>query len=102
MIEQQGATHRKDFAKPDVDKEAIMRVMAGEEPEEIATETEQTKPSANSTKSTFKPKKLTKQDYCGQFFKIPNSTASRVNRSMFGRNITKHLTGLPILWELTN
>ena len=37
MIEQQGATHRKDFAKPDVDEEAIMRVMAGEEPEEIAT-----------------------------------------------------------------
>ncbi|WP_411897392.1 DUF3408 domain-containing protein [Elizabethkingia occulta] len=78
LIEQQGATHRKDFAKPDVDEEAIMRVMAGEEPEEIATKTEQTKPSANSTKkSTFKPKKLTKQDYCGQFFKISNITASR-------------------------
>ena len=33
-----------------MDEEAIMRVMAGEDPEEIATETEQTKPSANSTK----------------------------------------------------
>lgn len=77
-MKQQGITHREDFAKPDVDEEAIMRVMAGEDPEEIATETEQTKPSANSTKkSTPKPKKLTKQDYRGQFFKIPNSTASR-------------------------
>lgn len=78
LTEQQGVTHREDFAKPHVDEEAIMRVMAGEEPEEIVTETEQTKPSVNSTKkSTSKPKKLTKQDYCGQFFKIPNSTASR-------------------------
>ncbi|WP_447637729.1 DUF3408 domain-containing protein [Flavobacterium microcysteis] len=78
LMEQQGITHREDFAKPDVDEEAIMRVMAGEEPEEIAKETEQTKTSANSTKkSTSKPKKLTKQDYCGQFFKIPTTTASR-------------------------
>ncbi|STC98509.1 DUF3408 domain-containing protein [Elizabethkingia anophelis] len=78
LMKQQGITHREDFAKPEVDEEAVMRVMAGEEPEEIAIETEQTKPSANSTKkSTSKPKKLTKQDYCGQFFKIPNSIASR-------------------------
>lgn len=78
LTQQQEVTNRKDFAKPEVDEEAIMRVMAGEEPEEIATETEHTKPSANSTKkSTSKPKKLTKQDYCGQFFKIPTTTASR-------------------------
>ncbi|WP_313386708.1 DUF3408 domain-containing protein [Chishuiella sp.] len=78
LIEQQEATHRKDFAKPDVDEEAIMRVMEGEEPEEIATETEHSKPSVNnSKKSTSKTKKLTKEDYCGQFFKIPTTTASR-------------------------
>lgn len=78
LMEQQGVTHRKDFTKPEVDEEAIMRVMAGEEPEEIAIETEQTKPSANSTKkNTSKPKKLTKQDYCGQFFKIPKRNASK-------------------------
>ncbi|WP_254527227.1 MULTISPECIES: hypothetical protein [unclassified Sphingobacterium] len=78
LMKQQGITHRGDFAKPEVDEEAIMRIMVGEELEEIAKETEQTKPSANSTKkSTSKPKKLTKEDYCGQFFKIPNSTASR-------------------------
>lgn len=78
LMKQQGATNRKDFAKPEVDEEAIMRVMAGEEPEEMAIETEQTKPSANSTKkSTSKTKKLTKQDYCGQFFKIPNRIASK-------------------------
>jgi hypothetical protein len=78
LIEQPEATHRKDFAKPGVDEEAIMRVMAGEEPEEIATETEHSKPSVNnSKKSTSKTKKLTKEDYCGQFFKIPTTTASR-------------------------
>ena len=78
LMKQQGITHREDFVKSEVDEEAIMRVMAGEEPEEIATETEQTKPSANSTKkSTSKPKKLTKEDYCGQFFKIPNRIASK-------------------------
>lgn len=77
-LTEHGVAHREDFAKPEVDEEAIMRVMAGEEPEEIAIETEQTKPSANSTKKSIsKPKKLTKQDYCGQFFKIPTTTASR-------------------------
>jgi|SRR5690606_1154879 len=76
LMEQQGATHRKDFAKPNVDEEAIMRVMAGEEPAEI--ETEHSKPSVNnSKKSNFKPKKLNKEDYCGQFFKIPNTIASK-------------------------
>lgn len=76
LTEQQAVTHREDFAKTKVDEEAIMRVMAGEEPEETATE--QTKPSANSTKkSTSKPKKLTKEDYCGQYFKIPTTTASK-------------------------
>ena len=78
LMKQQGITHREDFAKPEVDEEAIMRVMAGEEPEEIATETEHSKPLVNnSKKGTSKTKKLTKEDYCGQFFKIPNSTASR-------------------------
>lgn len=76
--EQQAVTHREDFAKPEVDEEALMNIIAGEEPEEIATEMEQTKPSVNTTKkSTSKPKKLTKEDYCGQFFKIPNTTASK-------------------------
>ena len=74
--EQQAVTHREDFAKPQVDEEAIMRVMTGEKPAEI--EVERTRPSANNPKkSTSKPKKLTKEDYCGQFFKIPTTTASR-------------------------
>ena len=76
FTEQQVVTHREDFAKPEVDEEAIMRVMAGEEPSE--TETQHTKiPASNTKKMIYKPKKLTKEDYCGQFFKIPNSTASR-------------------------
>ncbi|WP_254050369.1 DUF3408 domain-containing protein [Myroides sp. N17-2] len=78
MTEQQAVTHREDFAKPEVNEEALMNIIAGEEPVEIATEMEQTKPSANTTKkSTSKPKKMTKEDYCGQFFKIPNRTASK-------------------------
>ncbi len=78
LTEQQAAIHRIDFAKPEVDEEALMNIIAGEEPKEIATETEQTKPSAKTTKkSTSKPKKLTKEDYCGQFFKIPTTTASK-------------------------
>ncbi|REC54167.1 conjugal transfer protein TraB [Chryseobacterium piscium] len=78
LTEQQAVTHREDFAKPEVNEEALMNIIAGEEPVEIATEMEQTKPSANTTKkSTSKPKKMTKEDYCGQFFKIPNRTASK-------------------------
>lgn len=76
LTEQQGVTHREDFAKPDVDEEAIMRVMAGEEPAQI--EAEHSKPSVNnSKKGTSKPKKLDKDDYCRQFFKIPNIIASK-------------------------
>lgn len=60
---QQGITHREDFAKPEGDEKAIMRVMAEEEPEEIATEKEHSKPSVNnSKKGTSKTKKLTKED----------------------------------------
>lgn len=78
LTEQQALTHREGFAKPEVDEEALMNIIAGEEPEEIATEMEQTKRSGNTTKkSTSKPKKLTKEDYCEQFFKIPTTTASR-------------------------
>ena len=74
--EQQAVTHREDFAKPQVDEEAIMRVMTGEKPAEI--EVERTRPSArNVPKIISKPKKLTKEDYCGQFFKIPNRIASK-------------------------
>ena len=76
FTEQQVVTHREDFAKPEVDEEAIMRVMAGEEPSE--TETENTKtPASNTRRMIYKPKKLTKEDYCGRFFKIPTTTASR-------------------------
>lgn len=72
--ERHAVTQRDDFAKPQVDEEAIMRVMAGEEP----AETERTRPSVNNIKkSTSKAKKLTQEDYCGQFFKIPTTTASR-------------------------
>ena len=61
FTEQPAVTHREDFVKPKVDEEAIMRVMAGEEPSEI--ETERSKPSVNnSKKSTFKPKKLNKEN----------------------------------------
>lgn len=43
-----------------------------------SVETEDTKPTASNTKRTIsKAKKLTKEDYCGQFFKIPNTTASK-------------------------
>ena len=74
LTEQQAVTHRADFAKPEVDEEAMMLVMAGEEP----TETEYTKPtSSNAKRTASKPKKLTKEDYCGQFFKIPNRIASK-------------------------
>jgi arginine deiminase len=62
------------FSKPEIDEEAIMRVMAGEEP----IETERTKtPLSNSKKMTSKSRKLTKEDYCGQFFKIPTTIASK-------------------------
>lgn len=73
---QQAVRHQDEFTKPDVDEEALMLVMAGEEPAEI--ETERTRPPANNAKkSTSKPKKLDKEDYCGEFFKIPNTTASK-------------------------
>ena len=76
LTEQQGVKYREDFAKPEVDEEAIMRVMAGEEPAQI--EVEHSKSSVSiSKKSTSKPKKLDKEDYCGQFFKIPNIIASK-------------------------
>ncbi|WP_407475435.1 DUF3408 domain-containing protein [Elizabethkingia anophelis] len=59
--EQQTVTHRDDFAA-----------------NEKSVETEDTKPTASNTKRmTSKPKKLTKEDYCEQFFKIPNTTASK-------------------------
>jgi hypothetical protein len=53
LTEQHAVTHRPDFAKPEVDEEALMNIIAGEEPEEIATETEQTKPSAKTTKKKY-------------------------------------------------
>ncbi|MBL7881278.1 MULTISPECIES: DUF3408 domain-containing protein [Elizabethkingia] len=74
--EKQTVINRDDFAKPDVNEEALMQVIAGDEPAE--TEAEQPKPSVRNTqKTTSKPKKLTKEDYCGQFFKIPTTTASK-------------------------
>ncbi|WLD23535.1 DUF3408 domain-containing protein [Flavobacterium dauae] len=46
--------------------------------QEQPTETQRTRPSASNAKRTAsRPKKLTKEDYCGQFFKIPNTTASK-------------------------
>ena len=74
LTEQQTVTHREDFAKPEVDEEAMMLVMAEEEP----METEDTKPTSSNAKRTVsKPKKLNKENYCEQFFKIPITTASR-------------------------
>ena len=59
--EQQTVTPRDDFTA-----------------DEKSVETEDTKPTASNTKrTTSKPKKLTKEDYCGQFFKIPTTTASK-------------------------
>lgn len=59
--EQQTVTHRDDFTA-----------------DEKSAETEDTKPTASNTKrTTSKQKKLTKEDYCGQFFKIPNTAASK-------------------------
>ena len=76
LTEQQAVTHREDFAKPEVDEEALMNIIAGEEPEE--PEMQQPKPPVRNTpKTTSKPKKLTKEDYCAQFFKIPTTTASK-------------------------
>ncbi|MCC2598514.1 MULTISPECIES: DUF3408 domain-containing protein [Bacteroidota] len=61
--EQQAVTNRDNFTTDEKTAE---------------TETEHIKPSASNTKkTTSKPKKLTKEDYCGQFFKIPNTTASK-------------------------
>ncbi len=48
------------------------------ETDEKPVEAEHTRPLvSNAKKTTSKPKKLTKEDYCGQFFKIPNTTASK-------------------------
>ncbi|WP_243389299.1 DUF3408 domain-containing protein [Avrilella dinanensis] len=81
--EQQTITHQVDFTKPNVDEEAMMLVMAGEEP----TEMEYTKPtSSNAKRTASKPKKLTKEDYCGQFFKIPNRIASK-GKSVYVRQV---------------
>lgn len=66
LMKQQGITHREDFAKPEVDEEAIMRVMAGEEPEEIATETEHSKPLVNNSKKGTSKMEL--QLKIGDFF----------------------------------
>lgn len=45
---------------------------------EKPVETEDTKSIAGITKRTVsKPKKLTKEDYCGEFFKIPKRNASK-------------------------
>lgn len=56
--------HRDDLTAPVTDEKSI--------------ETEDTRPTASNTKrTTSKPKKLTKEDYCGQFFKIPTTTASK-------------------------
>ena len=62
--EQQTVTHRDGSAKSETSEEPV--------------EAEHTRPSASNPKrTTSKPKKLTKEDYCGQFFKIPNTTASK-------------------------
>lgn len=59
--EQQAVTHQDDFTT-----------------DEKSVEMEEIKPTASNTKrTTSKPKKLTKEDYCGQFFKIPMTTASK-------------------------
>jgi len=56
----QTQNHRNDFEKPAVDEEALLNVIAGDEP----IETEQSKPTANNSKrTTSKPKKLTKEEY---------------------------------------
>lgn len=103
--EKQTVINRDDFAKPDVDEEALMQVIAGEEPIEVETETEQPKPTArNAQKTTSKPKKLTKEDYCGQFFKIPNRTASK-GKSVYVRQehheTFNRLTGIMGIDKLT-
>jgi hypothetical protein len=105
FTEQQAVTHREDFSKPEVDEEALMNIIAGEEPEEIATETEQPKPPVRNTpKTTSKTKKLTKEDYCGQFFKIPTTTASR-GKSVYVRqehhDTFNRLTGIMGIDKLT-
>jgi len=103
--QQQTVKHRGDFSKPDINEEALMNVIAREVPEETAIETEQTKPSANNTKkSTSRPKKLTKEDYCGQFFKIPTTTASK-GKSVYVRqeyhDKFNRLTGIMGMDKLT-
>lgn len=103
--EQQAVTHVGDFSKPNVDEEALMNVIAGDEPEETATEKEQTKPSAsNAKKSISKPRKLTKEDYSGQFFKIPTTTASK-GKSVYVRqehhDTFSRLTGIMGMDKLT-
>lgn len=74
--EQRVEKHKVDFTKPNVDEEALMLVMAGEEPAEVKKE-RTGQPAKNLKKSAFKTKKLDKEDYCEQFFKIPNTAASK-------------------------
>ena len=74
--EKQTVINRDDFAKPDVNEEALMQVIAGTNLQETESGTTQTV-CKEIPKTTSKPKKLTKEDYCGQFFKIPTTTASK-------------------------
>lgn len=69
-------TQQDKFTRPQIDEEAIMRVMAGEEPAEVVRE-RMKQSASNPKRTTSKPKKLTKEDYCEQFFKIPTTTASK-------------------------
>ncbi|WP_143882782.1 DUF3408 domain-containing protein [Chryseobacterium binzhouense] len=69
-------TQQDRFTRPQIDEEAIMRVMAGEETAEVVRE-RMKQSASNPKRTTAKPKKLTKEDYCEQFFKIPTTTASK-------------------------
>lgn len=71
--EQQAGTHREHFTE-----------------DEKSVETEDIKPTESNTKrTTSKPKKMTKEDYCGQFLKIPNTTASK-GKSVYVRQEHPH------------
>ena len=101
--EQPTETQQDEFARQQIDEEALMQVMAGEEPEEVVRE-RMKQSASNPKRTTSKPKKLTKEDYSEQSFKIPTTTASK-GKSVYVRqehhNTFNRLTNITGIDKLT-
>jgi hypothetical protein len=63
-----------EFVKPQVDEQAIMRMIAGEKPENVGYNPVQ---GFNKKETTGSKKQFTKPEYFQKFFKIPMQTASK-------------------------